>query len=293
MLDGQDGWRLMGISKRFTRRGPWILKRVDLDLPAGSRTVIIGDNGSGKSTLLRVAAGLTSPSSGSVVRPADISFVPERLAGRSTFTAWEYLFHMGRIRGVSPVTMEARGHELLDSLGLQPSPHVSVDSLSKGNKQKLVIAQAFLAPVSLMVLDEPYSGLDTQARRTLDRLIERSRTSGAAILITSHIAPLVSVDDRVYRISGGLLYRMTIAPRESVGEASELRQIDLAATESACPPEQLWVLAGVRNADCDQSRRVLSLLVESSDVDAFLYEAIAGGWSVRSVNPSQDERISR
>jgi ABC-type multidrug transport system ATPase subunit len=291
MLDEQSGGRLTGISKRFARRGPWILKEIDLDLPAASRTVIIGDNGSGKSTLLRVAAGLTNPTSGSVVRPADVSFVPERLAGRSMFTAWEYICHMGRIRGLSPVTMETRGHELLDSLGLQPSPYVSVDSLSKGNKQKLVIAQAFLAPVSLMVLDEPHGGLDTPARRTLDRLIEGSRASGAAILITSHSVPTASKDDRVYRISDGLLYRMTPVARESVDEAYELREIDLAATESACAPDRLWVLPGVRNADYDQPRRVLSLLVESSDADAFLYEAIAGGWSVTRVNPGQSEGV--
>jgi ABC-2 type transport system ATP-binding protein len=98
------------------------VRGVDLDLPPGSRTVIAGDNGSGKSTLLRIAAGLTRPTSGSVIRALKISFVPERLAGRSSFTAWEYLSHMGRIRGLNRAEIESRGRDLFERLGLLPDP---------------------------------------------------------------------------------------------------------------------------------------------------------------------------
>ena len=83
---------------------------------------------------------------------------------------------MGRIRGLGRPAVERRSGDLLERLGLLPDPYVAIDSLSKGNKQKVVIAQAFLAPVGLVVLDEPHSGLDAQARHVLDDLIESERT---------------------------------------------------------------------------------------------------------------------
>jgi ABC-type multidrug transport system ATPase subunit len=157
---------------------------------------------------------------------------------------------------------------------------VSIDSLSKGNKQKVVIAQAFLVPVGLVVLDEPHSGLDAQARRTLDDLIELERTRGAAVLMTSHTVPLGPESEQVYRIGDGCLYRM-----QSNALASELRRIELTATERSCAAEQILSAASLRSANHDQSRRVLSLVVEASDADALLHEAITKGWSVTGVVP--------
>ena len=280
MLDEHRGGRLTGVTKRCARGGPWIVRGVDLDLPPGSRTVIVGDNGSGKSTLLRIAAGLTRPTSGSVTRASKISFVPERLAGRSSFTAWEYLSHMGRIRGLNRAAIESRGRDLFERLGLLPDPYVSIDSLSKGNKQKVVIAQAFLVPVGLVVLDEPQSGLDAQARRTLDDLIESERMRGAAVLMTSHTVPLGPQPDQVHRIGDGCLSRM-----QSNALASELRRIELTATEGSCAAEQILAVASLRSVNHDQSRKVLSLVVEASDADALLHEAITKGWSVTGVVP--------
>ena len=75
-----NGGQLSAVSKRFSRRGPWVLSRVDLDMRPGSRTVIVGGNGSGKSTLLRIMAGVTHPTAGSVLAPKAIGYVPERLA---------------------------------------------------------------------------------------------------------------------------------------------------------------------------------------------------------------------
>jgi ABC-2 type transport system ATP-binding protein len=280
MVGERSGGRLTAVTKRFIRGGPWILGGVDLDLPSGSRTVVVGDNGSGKSTLLRIAAGLTRPTSGSVARATETSFVPEDLAGRSRFTAWEYLSHMGRIRGLDRPAIAARSCYLLEHLGLLPDPYTSIDLLSKGNKQKVVIAQAFLAPVGLFVLDEPYSGLDARARRTLDHLIESERRRGAAVLMTSHTVPVGPESDQVYRIGDGHLYRM-----QSSAVTCELRNIELTATERSCTVEQILSSACVRNSRHDQRRKVLSLVVEAPDADAFLRDAITAGWSVTGVAP--------
>ena len=136
------GGSLAGITKRFSRRAPWVLKGVDLELHPGSRTVIVGGNGSGKSTLLRIGAGVSWPNGGVVRLPAHIGYVPERLAARIRFTGAEYLAHMGRIKGLDPGIIRARSRELLERLDVQPGPQEPIESLSKGNRQKLVIAQA-------------------------------------------------------------------------------------------------------------------------------------------------------
>jgi ABC-2 type transport system ATP-binding protein len=285
MPDEHRAGRLNDVAKRFTRGGPWIMRGVDLELPHRSRTVIVGDNGSGKSTLLRIAAGLTSPTSGSVTLATRTSFVPERLAGRSNLTPREYLWHMGRIRGLQRTAIEARSRDLLQRLGLLPHPDVPIDALSKGNKQKVIIAQAFLTPVDLAVLDEPYSGLDARARRALDDLIELERARGAAVLMTSHTVPPEFGPEHVYRIDDGRLSRMRAGP----GTPPALRQIELRATDRSCPAHQILSAENVRSAKHDQAQTVLSLILEASDADAFLRDSITNGWSVTGVAPRQGD----
>jgi ABC-type multidrug transport system ATPase subunit len=95
-----SGASFSGITKRYSRRGSWVLNGIDLELQPRSRTVIVGGNGSGKSTLLRVGAGVSWPNDGTVKLPDRVGYVPERLAARTRFTGTEYLAHMGRIKGL-------------------------------------------------------------------------------------------------------------------------------------------------------------------------------------------------
>ncbi len=186
---------------------------------------------------------------------------------------------MGRIRGLDQATIKARSRELLERLGFLPDPHAPIDSLSKGNKQKVVIAQAFLGPVGLVVLDEPYSGLDVRAQWSLGELIESERARGAAILMTSHTLSSGSDQDRVYRIDDGYLY-----PIQSTVVGSALRRIELTATEHSCAAQVLSAVS-LHRADHDPSRRTLSLVVAASEADALLHDAIHNGWSVTGVTP--------
>lgn len=97
--------------------------------------------------------------------PTPLAYVPEKLAARITFTGTDYLAHMGSIKGLDRAAIDARSRELFDRLDIRPGPEVAITSLSKGNRQKVVIVQAFLGPVGLLVLDEPFSGLDPTAHR--------------------------------------------------------------------------------------------------------------------------------
>ncbi|TDC62922.1 ATP-binding cassette domain-containing protein [Streptomyces hainanensis] len=92
--------RLAGVSRRYGRRGPWVLSGVDLELRPGTLTRVDGGNGSGKSTLLRLVAGLDVPSRGRITgRPRRVGYVPERFPPALPLTAHGYLTHLGRVHG--------------------------------------------------------------------------------------------------------------------------------------------------------------------------------------------------
>jgi ABC-2 type transport system ATP-binding protein len=277
---GDAGGVLSGISKRFSRRGPWVLNGVDLDLNSGSRTVVVGDNGSGKSTLLRIAAGVSHPTGGQVILPATIGYVPERLAARSKMTGTEYITHMGRIKGLNSKTINARSRELLERLNLQPGPTELIDALSKGNRQKLVLAQALLGPAGLLVLDEPFSGLDPAAHRSLDELIGEAQTHGTSVLISAHQAHSVPGADRTLGVGDGHL--VELANSQLLPQVLE-QHVELVATVNACADEQIAALPGVRSIRRDKTGAFLSLVVEQARTDYVLSAVIALGWSVASV----------
>jgi ABC-type multidrug transport system ATPase subunit len=151
--------RLKAVSKRYFH-GRWVLQDVDLEIPAGEVAAIAGANGSGKSTLLRLLVGLSRPTRGTVTgQPEVIGYVPDRFPSNERLSAMEYLTHLGRIRGLSTSVAAARGDQLLDRLALAGGKHSPLRTLSKGNAQKVALAQALLVAPQLLVLDEPWSGI--------------------------------------------------------------------------------------------------------------------------------------
>ena len=258
-----------------------MLKGIDLDFQTGSRTLIVGGNGSGKSTLLRIGAGVSWPNDGVVKLPDRIGYVPERLAARARFTGTEYLAHMGRIKGLDAGVINVRSRELLQRLDLQPGPNEPIDSLSKGNRQKLVIAQAFLGPVELLVLDEPFSGLDPGAHAALGELTSEAQSGGTAVLISSHHALPEQAAQRQLRIHDGQLTEISHDATERAASAGVM-EVELVPTERVLDQERVASLPGVSQARLGQPQGSLVLLTDHRHIDRVLTAAIAQGWSVRS-----------
>jgi ABC-type multidrug transport system ATPase subunit len=180
--------RLEHVGKRYGR-GPWILEDVELELSAGSLDAVVGGNGCGKSTLLRIVAGVGRPSRGTVRnRPARVAYVPDRFAP-PRLTARAYLDHVGRLRRLPVAARRRRLDELADLLALVPGPDQPLATLSRGNAKKVALAQAFMAPVDLIVLDEPRAALDDDARDALDALVAAARREGAAVVVAEHGEP--------------------------------------------------------------------------------------------------------
>ncbi|HEX3425728.1 MAG TPA: ABC transporter ATP-binding protein [Acidimicrobiales bacterium] len=262
---------LDGVSKRFGR-GPWVLHHASLTVAPSSVIMVTGANGTGKSTLLRIATGLSRPTTGQIRnRPAAISFAPENPAAQIRLTAGEYLNHMARLRHLPVAEATSRAAELFHRLGLAPGPDMPVRLLSKGNAQKVTLTQAFLAPVDLVMLDEPFAGLDDIARAVTWELIDERRAAGGAVLLTGHTPGPDPRADRTVELRQGEVV--------AAGAVEGVIRVELVAPSAA----RGWLedLPGVRVEAADGK---VTVRVGRSDADALLAQALSQGCSVLAVN---------
>ncbi|TDD24294.1 ATP-binding cassette domain-containing protein [Actinomadura sp. KC06] len=175
--------RLEGVAFRYRRRDPWVLRDVTLSLFPGGVTEVTGLNGAGKSTLLRVIAGLRSPHKGIVKdRPSRVGYAPERFPVDQPFTVHSYLGHMAAIRRVSAESVGTWA----ERLGFVHLLDVRLPELSKGSAQKVGLAQALMDDPGLLILDEPFAGLDAATRAALPTLISERAAEGAIVVVSDH-----------------------------------------------------------------------------------------------------------
>jgi ABC-type multidrug transport system ATPase subunit len=200
--------RLEGVSKRYRVHGRWILRDVDVELAGGETVAVQGANGAGKSTLLRLLAGATRPSRGHRrAASGPVGYAPDGLAPPPPLTVRAYLRHHARLRAAAGVRRATRPHdergaaELAARLGCEALLGDRLRELSRGSLQKVVVAQAFLASPALIVLDEPFSGLDADGRLALAALIDERAAAGAAVVLTDHGDGLVA--HRLWRVADG------------------------------------------------------------------------------------------
>lgn len=204
--------RLFGVSVAFPGRdGPLVaLRDLDLEVPAGSFTVIIGPNGCGKSTLLRLVAGLLTPSSGTVAvgsmgptvpRPGDgrvgIAFQQPRLV--PWLTTLDNVALPLTLAGVPRAERRRRALEALARVGLDTAAGLRPRELSGGMAQRAALARALIGDPPVLLLDEPFSALDALTREAFDselqRLwLERRRT---VVMVTHSVGEAIRLADRV------------------------------------------------------------------------------------------------
>ncbi|MFB7469548.1 ATP-binding cassette domain-containing protein [Kitasatospora sp. NPDC056184] len=270
------------VGKRYGR-GPWILRDVDLSLAPGDVLAVLGANGSGKSTLLRILAGLTRPTTGRLTGPAAtarravVGYVPDRFTAHERLTATAYLTHLGRIRGLPTAAARRRAGQLLDRLALVGGPDAALSTLSKGNAQKVALAQALLVPPDLLVLDEPWSGLDASAHTVLAELIAETAAAGGTVVFTDHREAVAEAHATAVReIADG-----RVTARAHPDPSASAPPAELVLTGPA-PDAPDWrrlpgVLALTRRGP------ELHLRVDQAHADAVLLTALRHRWSVRAV----------
>ncbi|MFS8641008.1 MAG: ABC transporter ATP-binding protein, partial [Symbiobacteriaceae bacterium] len=177
--------RLAGVKHRFG--AVEALRDVDLDLPAGTVTALVGPDGAGKTTLLRVAAGVLAPTAGRVERPAGagVGYLAGTRSVYPDLTVWENLTFFGSLYGMHGRALAAEARRLLEWAGLEAFRHRQARHLSGGLRQRLALACALIHRPAVALLDEPTTGVDPVARRELWALLDQLAAGGMAVLVAT------------------------------------------------------------------------------------------------------------
>ena len=192
------------------------LKGVNFSVQRGEFLRLLGANGSGKSTLLRTLSGLSKPTSGRIriggwempreamaVR-AQIGLVAHQPLLYDNLTARENLHFFGKLYAIDADEREQRSADLLRRVELHKRADSLVRTFSRGMKQRLSIARALVHQPDLLLLDEPYSGLDQDAGALLDDLLAAARQHGQTIIMSTHQLERASTaTERSLILSGG------------------------------------------------------------------------------------------
>jgi ABC-2 type transport system ATP-binding protein len=208
-----------GLTKRYRGRAGEHLAndRIDLRVHPGEIVAVLGPNGAGKTTLLRQIAGQLLPSSGTIdVAGVDmvrypraakefISVIPQECQPKDELTVEEHVLYFALLKGSDPRSIHAEVDRLLGETGLQDDRRKLVRELSGGLKRRVLIAVALSGrTVRLLLLDEPTTGVDPEARRSVWRLIDTLRARNIAILLTTHyIEEAEYLADRVVIVHRG------------------------------------------------------------------------------------------
>jgi ABC-2 type transport system ATP-binding protein len=200
-----------GLVKRFGERR--VVDGVDLTVPTGAIYGVLGPNGAGKTTTLRMLLGIIEPDAGyrtllGHAQPQDASdhvgYLPEERGLYPAMKAREAIAFMGALRGLDWRTGRARAGEMLEAAGLGHAADEKIRKLSKGMAQLVQLLGSVVHQPDLIVLDEPFSGLDPVNQERLEQLILAERDRGATILFSTHVmAHAQRLCDRLAIIAGG------------------------------------------------------------------------------------------
>jgi ABC-type multidrug transport system ATPase subunit len=272
--------RLEGVAARYGFRRKPVFTDVDLILPPGEVTAILGDNGSGKSTLLRIVAGAVQPTAGRVLgRPRTVGYVPDWYPAHPRLAPMSYLAHLGRIAGLTGAEARRRGGDLLDRLSFAGEEGDAVDLLSKGNAQKVAIAQAFMVEPRLLVLDEPWNGLDLHGQRVMRELIAERVAAGAVVVLADHREAFVTGTAQTFRMHEGGL--RPVEERATTGSRTGDKLVLVEVRD--LPPERRDDLPGAASLTVDGE--LVRVRVPRRYSDTLLVELLQRGGSVVRVTP--------
>ena len=182
-----------GLSKKYRKQ--WALRDCSFVLPKGRIAALVGPNGAGKTTLLRLVAGLLRPSAGSVrVQGVDVrrdararshvGLISHHNMLYAPLTALENVEFTARLYGLSAPGDAAR--RALESMRVSDRAQAPVRTLSRGLQQRVSIARAIVHDPTLVLLDEPYSGLDEAGAAALTALLQALRVEGATLVVVTH-----------------------------------------------------------------------------------------------------------
>jgi ABC-2 type transport system ATP-binding protein len=257
------------------------LRGMTFDLRPGELFGFVGSNGAGKTTTMRIALGVLAADAGEVRwggRPLTLAgrrrfgYMPEERGLYPKMRVGEQLRYLAQLRGMAPVDAQRSMEVWTSRLGIGERRGDDVQKLSLGNQQRVQLIAALVHDPDVLVLDEPFSGLDPVAVDTLTQVLREKRDRGVPVLFSSHQLDLVErICDRVGIVRGGEMVE--------VGAVDELREQGAAHLVVEAPgAEPGWAdgIPGARVVEQSGARTVLEL-EPGADDQAVLAAALATG----------------
>ncbi len=210
---------LINITKKFN--GVITLNDINLSVPKGSIFALLGPNGSGKSTTINILSGLLLPDTGKckvfgrlinenkTLYKKNTGILPEHLALFDLLTVWEHLILTGRVHGLAQEEVEIRSEKILKYFDLWEDRAKYAKDLSYGMSKKIALAMAIIPNPKLLILDEPFEGLDPVYIKRLKDLLLKFSKKGVTIFIASHILDLIEkiVDNFAFIVNGKIVFQ--------------------------------------------------------------------------------------
>ena len=274
-----------GVSKRFG--GFQAVENLSFEADRGGMTGFLGPNGAGKTTTLRMILGLVAPDAGRVLvlgegdvrRVRDrIGFLPEERGLYRRMTPVDAIVFFAGLKGMPPARARSRAMELLEANGLGHAARRQVRHLSKGMAQRVQLLSALAHDPELVILDEPFSGLDPIAQQTLEDLLRSLAANGAAVVFSTHVMQHAErLCDRVVLIAGGRkVFDGSVADARSAAPR-------MLVLEGAIPDSAGADLPGLEDAAWESTGaggRLTARLKAGTQVQAPLQAAFARGWEI-------------
>ena len=234
-----------------------------LSVEKGDMLGFLGPNGAGKTTAMRSIFGLMRPDSGDVtwegqkITPEDrrrFGYMPEERGLYPRMKAFDQLKYFGRLRGLGKIEAASAADNWLGRLGLAERPDTAIDALSHGNQQRVQLAAALIHDPDLMVLDEPFAGLDPIAAETMADILRERADSGKAVVFSSHQLDLVEdICEEVAIINAGTV--VVEGNVRQLKDAAPLRHLELEVDGEA--DALLSTLQGIHHQEFDGIRHTV------------------------------------
>ena len=265
--------------------GRRVVDGVDLAVPMGTIYGVLGPNGAGKTTTLRMLLGIIEPDEGNRTllgrdRPQDASdhvgYLPEERGLYPAMKAREAIAFMGALRGLPWSIGRKRAVELMENAGLGHAVDIKIRKLSKGMAQLVQLLGSVVHQPDLLVLDEPFSGLDPVNQEGLEKLIRAEQARGATILFSTHVmAHAERLCDRLAIIAGG--------KRRFEGTVSDARGM-LPMQAHYTPERDDASIAGILPTGARHNGREWTFSVPDGRIEAMLTRLTQSGFGVTSLS---------
>jgi len=249
---GSSALSLRGLTKAFG--ATLAVDRLDLDVPRGSFFGFVGPNGAGKTTTLSMATGLLRPDAGTAqvlghdvwsdtVRAKQlVGILPDGLRLFDRLTGLQLITYSGLLRGMDRALVTGRAHELLGALGLEQEAGTLVVDYSAGMTKKISLACALVHAPRLLVLDEPFEGVDPISTSTIRQILEGYAASGGTVILSSHVMDLVQrLCDRVAIVAAGRIRAAGTLDEVRSGMTLEERFVQLVGGQTVVGEGLAWL----------------------------------------------------